>query len=550
MNIKEIIKSLLSIVGNRFTGVTPVDVSSDDISTQADGCALIHMTLGRSGLFVMLPYNLNISLHVSNYPPESFGFETRLNKFDQDKVYHLLGLLSSIPARNKDLIVEDGYIPLNASILNNYMTDYNSYLNYLIRTGVIERDREEEHVPDKSRRYRWTEQYINSEFIKVEMPRFRRMNERERTITLEKFITQKSKYQSYSERHLYLTHWYTTNKLNIDISQAENHALEVRNIKLAKGVESWDWNKDKNQSKHPSNQYMAILENMHSIAFNHDYKIQIDSHVHRLHSVLTNMQKEFRNFLTYDSQQLVSIDIKNSQPYLSCILFNPHFWEENSSLYLNINQLPENIINSIRLTPPRSGAISITSALNSFFRGLEEGEFDEYKEIVSSGNMYETIMKWVQQEKGQVIKRNDAKTTMFKLFFSPNRENSSDENHWLMAYYKNKFPKVAELFKIIKKRYLNLDERKQHGRLACLLQSIESEIILHKCCKRIWEEKKHEVPLFTIHDSIATTIEHQDYVKRVMEEILFQSIGIKPSLAIETWHTSNLYNITKLPVCI
>ena len=529
------IKNLLSRLFNN----TPSNISSTDYQTFLDGYHITHgivlLTFKRSGFFVMLPENFSVDEHVVRFLPESYGFTTRLGKFDKNKVYYLLGLLSSIPSRNKDLIVDDGYIPINAEILNSFMTDYNSYLRYLRDTGIIEWKDDGGYFEGKSRRYRWTEQYITSKFVRVEMPKFSMLSEQKKRVTVEEFLKHDSERNKALIKYQYLTYWYNQNKLKFDVEKAENYALLLRDYKLAKGVESWDWNKDKDRYKHPSNQYAAILENLHSISFCNDYKVLIDKHVHRFHSVLTNMQKEFRNFLTYDGQQLVSIDIKNSQPYLSCVLFNSEFWSENSTLNLNLNQLPQNIIASIRFTPPKETATPITTALSSFFKGLEGHEFDTYKNIVSSGNMYETIMGWIQEERGQIISRNDAKTTMFRLFFSPNKENREDENHWLMTYYKNKFPQVAALFKIIKKQYQGSDEDKQHGRLACLLQSIESEIILHRCCKRIWDEKNHQVPVFTIHDSISTTIEHKNYVKNVMQEELTRAIGLPPRLSEEVW---------------
>ena len=72
------------------------------------------------------------------------------------------------------------------------------------------------------------------------------------------------------------------------------------------------------------------------------------------------------------------------------------------------------------------------------------------------------------------------------------------------------------------------------------MQSIESEIILHRCCKRIWDERNHQVPVFTIHDSIATTLENVEYVKSVMEEELRKAIGVTPTLSVERWNVSQL----------
>ena len=515
---------------------SPADIMSIPFDEQVH---VIGMVLSRTGVYVSLPENFKVDEHIANFPPESNGFKSSLKTFDKDKICHLLSLLSSIPASNKDLIVEDGFVPVNAEALNKYMTDYAAYLGYLMTTNVVEWKDDGVYSDGRSRRYRWKEPYFSAKFIKVHTPKYGKLIQQGKIRTVEQF--KREVREAVSNYPSYLTYWYNQNRLKLDTEQASNYAFALKNHKLAQGVESWDWNKDKSCPKHPQNQYMAIMENIHSISDeNNDYKVLIDDHVHRLHSVLTNMQKDYRNFLTYDNQPLVSIDIKNSQPYLSCVLFYPEFWSNNSTLNLNLNMLPQNIIDSIRFRPPRRSARPITVALNNFFRNLEGHEFDTYKSIVSSGEMYETIMRWIQEETGETIEREYAKTTMFRLFFSPNRTNPEDENHWLISYYKDKFPKVAELFKIIKKQYQGINEEKQHGRLACLLQSVESEIILHRCCKRIWEEGNQQIPVFTIHDSIATTVEHQEYVKGVMEEELTKAIGLEPSLDTEIWHISNL----------
>jgi hypothetical protein len=217
-------------------------------------------------------------------------------------------------------------------------------------------------------------------------------------------------------------------------------------------------------------------------------------------------------------------------------LFNPDFWVDNSSLPLRLDQLPDNIKKSMEET-------NMKLFLTNYFNRLNGNEFDLFRNIVSTGRLYETIIEWIKEEKGDTVPRDDVKTIIFKLFFSSNREDTSDVNHWLTVYFKNKFPQVVEVFKMIKKQYRGLNEEKQHSRLACLLQSIESEIILHRCCKRIWNEKPEQVPIFTIHDSIATTVEHQNYVERIMAEELTDCIGIAPSLSVESWLLSNVDDV-------
>jgi len=337
---------------------------------------VVNMVLFTTGESVTLPENFNVDAHIINFPPQTCGFESSLKKFDKDKVCYILGLLSSIPAKNKDIIVEDGYVPILAELVNYYITDYNAYLDYLRATNVIEWDGHGTYSEGHARRYRWKEPYFSARFVRVPTPKFEKLVQQRKFETIEQYkrFRDKKITSNYPE---YLMKWYQ-NKLRIDAVRANNYAWALKNYRIAQGEESWDWNKDKDCYKHPQNQYAAIIENINSISENWDYKVKIDDHVHRLHSVLTNMQKEFRNFLTYDGQQLVSIDIKNSQPYLSCILFNPEFWTRNSTIDLNINKLPQNIINSIRFTPPRANAIPIITALSRFFRDFEGHEFDTY----------------------------------------------------------------------------------------------------------------------------------------------------------------------------
>ena len=101
--------------------------------------------------------------------------------------------------------------------------------------------------------------------------------------------------------------------------------------------------------------------------------------------------------------------------------------------------------------------------------------------------------------------------------------------------FKATFPEIYGLIELAKTGI------KQKNRFACLLQSVESEIILHRCCKRIWDEGEHKVPVFTIHDSIATTSEYVKFVRNIMDEELTKAAaGVHPNFKTEVWSESNL----------
>lgn len=474
------------------------------------------------GYFAMLPTNFNLEMHLLEYPPHEYGFRSNY-KFDTDKILVILGLLYSIPTNNGDLIIEDDFVPIYAKALRDHLKDYPLYMDYLLNTGVIECD--EIYFEGRAMRYRWTNLYRD---VPLKERFMRRFDPKQVNPILKKD-------GNTLENYPYLSYWLNNKLLKFDSVLAVKYAKEYKVKKDQGGKETWDINKKTNELIKPQKQYDAAIGNVTSFSI-HDYKAQINPHVHRLYSILTNISKAYRNFVTYDQQQLVAIDIKNCQPYLSCILFNPDFWANDSQLYLNFNQLPQNIVELIRFTPPKEKVTSILVELDKYLKGLNGNEFEEYKELVSSGQLYEKVIDWVYKETRQKINREDAKIAIFVLIYSPNRYNRDNPNYWLMHYYKDRFPEVIKVFSIIKHQYHGIDEEKQHARFSCLLQAIESEIVLHRCCKRIWEQGNKQIPIFTVHDSIVTTIDNVDFVRSIMEDEIFKCVGLPPKLEPQQWN--------------
>ncbi len=477
---------------------------------------------------IVLPKNFNLDSHLGLYPPKEYGFANSNLKFSKDKIYYFLSLLSTIPARNKDLIDEKGWVPINARIVRNNIKDIKLYKDYLLNTGVLECDNI--YIPqEKSLCYRWGRNYFQSGFQIYNVI----CNHEE-----DAYFMQYEANKKFTNLP-YLYHWYNDEKLSIN-PIVQQYAETILNYKMG-DKSKWTVNTHTNKLKNPLVQYMAALINITKIGQNR-YEIHIDNTVHRLHSVITNLQKDYRNFLTYNGQELVSIDIKNSQPYLACALLNPMFWHINNELSLSLYSLPEDIQRTIT-------TVAIPLEVERFFQDCTDEDFNQYKDIAANGKMYETMAEICQDSLQKPINRKEAKILMFYLLFSSNQGQHDDViiNQMKSIFSSELFPKVAELFKLIKHKYKNVNNGKQHNRLACLLQSIESEIILYRCCKRIWKESSRQIPVFTIHDSIATTIEHVEYVKKVMEEELFKAIGVLPTLSIEHWNLSKVENKDMLP---
>ena len=474
-----------------------------------------------TGSFALLPVNFDLDRHLKRFPVTDYffvkdesGHIKAVNQngtlgyyFDKERLVHIIGLISSIPAGNRDLVTDNGYVPINSSVLRNYFKDYFSYLDYLLRTGVLITDGIA-FKGEKSYGYKFSPEYENQPMVKYTYLAAR--NVHPEPVLEERFNRHTGKFEHNPLLdYPYLSYWYKQMKLGINPA-AEDFAWHRR-------ATAYRGNSDKD----PQAQYQSALCNIIALE-NKEYKAQIDSNVHRLHSAITNMQKDYRNFLKYDGQELTAIDISNSQPFLLCILFNPDFWDKSSGAYINIGHLPENIQKLFRP--------SLVSEIKKHIAATSVTEFQDYIREASAGNLYEFMQSEINNPE---IDRSRVKTMILITFFSDNRYISQKtEDAALKRRFRTLFPKIYELIALCK--------RSRKNRFACLLQSVESEIILHRCCKRIWDEGGHKVPVFTIHDSIATTAENVEFVRNIMDEELTKAAGVHPHFKTELWSEPNL----------
>jgi len=489
-----------------------------------------------SGYFALIPANLNLKDHLINNPITNYmfvmdntnhirsvtrsGYLTSSSLiFDKDRLIYIIGLISSIPAKNKDSITDDGFVSINSTFLRNFFKDYLSYLDYLILTGILCTDGQ--YIQgEKSIGYKFTEIYATNSFVRYNYPTFQQITGVD-PIQQEVYNEENKAFvQNPIFNYPYLSTWYSTKKLSINEQYATRYANSVKQHKCNSGRNFWDINRDKSRRgkivrKNPLSQYHAAIYNINSITIG-DYKVSIDGNVHRLHSVITNLQKEYRKFLNYDNEKLVNVDISNSQPYLLCLLLNPSFWDKKSSIPLNIGMLDQNVQNKYSgryLNEIRNYVLSLTQNDN-------DGTLRNYKHTTSIGKIYEYIADKINREQNTNFQRNDIKVLVLTTLFSRNRYMPTYKK-----YFKSIFPQVYELIKLTK--------REDHAALACLLQNVESNIILHRCCHRIWDDGGNKIPVFTIHDSICTTLGNEQFVKQIMKKELFSSICISPCLKTE-----------------
>lgn len=254
----------------------------------------------------------------------------------------------------------------------------------------------------------------------------------------------------------------------------------------------------------------------------------------RLDTNLTNLKKELRQFL---KGKYVSIDLKNSQPfllsqllekiakilnffYLKKIEINQNTIKEtlnNKHLSLCLQYDISNLIEYFGLQPFKSLLLIRKNHDILFHTNLSL-----FKSWVSNGIFYDEFIKKYDNQ----ISRDEVKKIMFEVLFSQNR--IYKDHKLIIPYSKDKkifasvFPVIYEIIKILKE--------KQHNKLAIYLQKFESNLFIDNIAKSLVESSI--IPL-TIHDSIIIPEYQKEKAFNIIKDVFKKEFGIIPKFNIE-----------------
>jgi hypothetical protein len=271
----------------------------------------------------------------------------------------------------------------------------------------------------------------------------------------------------------------------------------------------------------------------------------------RYHSHLTNAKSQIRNFATYDGHYLTSCDIPNAQPYLSTLLLNEGFYTGRTStitiyevMEYNPNLILPNSTKYISTSTKKEVFTSLiyynqvnkvsSSSINYLIMSglFTNKDVKYYTEICKSGELYEFMVEELK-EAGMICNREEVKMMFMHYLFATDKQ----MRHWhpeFHACFMKLFPSVHQVFCIIKE--------KNHNCLAILLQTIESYVVIDLICKQFVSENEG-IPVYTLHDNIATLSSVVSYLKGFMEAELEKYIGIPIKLREEEWRPENAYKI-------
>ena len=472
------------------------------------------------------------------YIPENIGIDPLLTQHPldiphaKDYLTYIMHLIHAANVYNKDVDVEDtgGYTILKSTYLQDRIRFYKECMSWLLNMGILECNGH--YIPgSKSMGYRFTPSYrervrkteiTTYTLIKSILSTRKRDDPKLMPEDLPHFdeaLTDRNggSYSKLAEGMLsYLHRWISDKRLVIDIDRARSFLddlflkeLNIPNIKFPVHRLNYRW---------------ILADQLHD----HIDRFHVDDTSGRLHTLLTCLMSELRAFLTYDGQALVAADIKSSQPYLSLALLDPELLIRNKMLE-RISRYDK------RFSEGAASPFSLSTMVLDFVRESSQAEdVIRYREIVLTKDIYVHFGGELKSyglagnREGKAL-RDFAKTAFLTTIYNDNA--ASHKNHKAIKVFKNTFPNVFRVFEVFKSG--------NYKALACALQNLEAEVVLHGACKEI-AQLRPEIPMFTVHDSIATTAPYYDFVHSILTKHLEARINAAPKIKGEEWDDSQL----------
>ena len=475
--------------------------------------------------------------------------------FHSDDLVRLLNLVAELPASNRKLAKKvrkhGGYVPISARLAQVMVRHYNHYLAYAVRTEILETDElwwpASEGVEGKCQGYRFIPAYCagqqsgagaRMQLVKLADPK--RIAKAKRQARTPERLTKVEKRARWDRerRHHHLLQWlgpqtllridqdaamaYITDRL-VHLEQYPEEGRKKRSGWKPKWVKETDWE----QYISPVEQHTQRQRSIMRLA-GQELWPSIDTTAGRLHTTLTNMSGELRQFVSMEGHgPLVSIDLVNSQPYLANVLLNPTFYRETAHSQdfrrtaSGLNKAGRGVMEEGRRRV-KEGEEEPGIMLGKLLQHDVAEDVNKFAELTGSGQFYEALAaEFANQGEAALQSRSALKELVFQVLFTKNGYGSASKRA-----FRTLFPTVDQVFRILKKG--------DHSTLARLLQTLEAHLFLHIIGKRVTRELP-SVPVFTIHDSLVVPQEYADQVQDIMREELVSAVGVPPTLKREAW---------------
>jgi hypothetical protein len=425
--------------------------------------------------------------------PNNFDLEgfCSTNNLPAEKVVRILTLFVKKPLGQE----ESRTLVLNATLLKRSVGDiYRNILECLLVNGVVENTAPYEKGVT-SREYQLADKYFYADGVKNHSIQASTLNKelefRNNERKIQRYLedlklpkaarTAELPHQIFVQDYAFLIKWFQDGKLVIDASKAHKIISEL------------------NIRKSEPDKYLHYLS-LVDIFKDKDYHLTSDLN-HRFYSSFTNLPRFLRGSLRYENEELVGLDVSNTQPLLISIICEHDYLEE---LYLNrdIDVRPRKLVKFLRYLKTSPEDLII------------------YKDLVEKGKLYESFIDVDPSFDRDIVKDNLVKVINDK------GNNRTRARKLIREALKARFPSIAMLLEVLK----SVD----HRYAAWTLMTKEAQMFIFHFASTFGNNPDYEnIPLFTIHDCFVTTRSNAELLEKVIKQFFQENYKINIPLKIE-----------------
>lgn len=250
----------------------------------------------------------------------------------------------------------------------------------------------------------------------------------------------------------------------------------------------------------------------------------------RLYTSLAGMSKRMRQYVYAEGygSPLVSLDIKNSQPFLCNLLLREDFYTASAAGH------PERPTLASHGGPAGRLLVHLDPALGERLREMLAGtpaDVAEFGAWTSGGQFYERLQAALAAaEPGRVLphSRGALKGLLLGILYGrldhqlPDRLVRQDAvRRANRRVFAAALPTVSAV--------LDAYKRHQHELLPKVLQSVEAGLMLEVVARQVSVEYP-TTPIFTIHDALVVPLEYAEPVELIMRRELTRTVGYAPQV--------------------
>lgn len=433
-------------------------------------------------------------------------------KLKLDVAAFFLSLFNSIPSYYREGDSTDE-VHLSSQRLKKYNDGYSLYYNFFIKQGYILKVKsygadiqscnifkmKDKYRLDKAKSYQITDKVFLKKFDEKGRENYH----------LEKMAHCKKKRPHLAK--------FFDNKLSINTVEAYNEVDDLleKNLSYKKDLSS-----------------LVLIKEFHTKEWKYSIKEETDN---RLHSNLTRSSKLIRKHIRYNNKPIAGADIKTSQPFFLCVLIKAILKKDNSVLEKTgaLKIIPDKVVDRLfNLDLDREELIGFVQLI------LDKDFYNEFEKLIEiklddNGMPLRNVVCKKKKGSKRTSSNNEfrkdvpydsnrelVKAVVMEIFYSSTKTTVPEA-----AVFRKHYPSVNKIFKCFEESNIKLHR---------VLQYIEAYSLLD-CAALNIHQKYPEMPLFSIHDSLVTTLDWIDLLKQEMKEQLYLITSLRTNIDIEYW---------------